>query len=92
MSDWRERANRRRDERHTAIPDDAPRPKPGSKNTKKWCKGKVGREHKPECRDGHIQGWKNLVCTECGKHLDYYWPIRWRPLMGDQPRPAWVVD
>jgi hypothetical protein len=89
MSEWRERANRRRDERHTAIPDDAPRSKPGNKNTKKWCKGKVGREHKPICIDHNsIKDWKILACTECGKHLDYYWPCRW---WGEpHPAPAWV--
>jgi hypothetical protein len=89
MSEYRERANKRRDERHTIG--DIRAPASTKKDTKKWCRGKVGRKHKPECRDGQLQGWKNLVCTECGKHLDYYWPMRWRPIM-DQPKPAWVVD
>lgn len=29
---------------------DEHRPTPGKKNTKRWCKGKVGREHQPALR------------------------------------------
>lgn len=90
MSEWRERANRRRDERHT-IGDIRP-PASTKKNTKKWCKGKVGREHKPQCRSDprYPASWRHLVCTECGKQLDWYYPSTFERKR--EPKPAWVVD
>ena len=97
MSDWRERANRRRDERQDRAPEI--RASGGSKrNTKKWCRGKVGVAHKPVCVDyndhkraGFRFGtqWKLLVCTECNKELDSWWPS---PLASEpQTPPDWVT-
>jgi hypothetical protein len=53
---------------------------PGKKDTKRWCKGVVGREHVTE--------WKNkypsfrqcihvLTCKTCGKEVRYYMPKYW---------------
>lgn len=55
------------------------------KNTKRWCKGKVGREHVTEIRMENWYGrdyvcgpsrwlnrwlcWEIVTCTVCGKHL-----------------------
>lgn len=53
------------------------------KNTRKWCKGVVGRAHAPEWTlplemimpTGRRIIWerKRLVCTVCGKVLKYDW-------------------
>jgi len=58
------------------------------KNTKKWCKGKVGRSHEglPHYRRA---SWGNsgveLVCSKCGKQLDWWWPCwKWKD------PPEWV--
>ena len=87
MGEWKERANKRRDERHTAL--EVRAPSSNKKDTKKWCRGRVGREHKLACI-GHnrIKDWKILACTECGKHMDHYWPNPWRK--SDEPAPEWV--
>jgi hypothetical protein len=65
------------------------------KNTKRWCRGKVGVEHKTECRDYYdtkrwgigttVRNWKLLVCTVCGKELDTW-------LGGRKNKPAWATQ
>lgn len=98
MSEWRERANRRRDQRQTKLP--AIRaPSASKKDTKKWCRGKVGVEHKPVCvaYDDHkrsslrVSEWKILLCSTCKKELDYWWPspFDW-PGKKPQTPPEWV--
>lgn len=44
--------------------DDEVMPHKSKKNTRRWCKGKVGREHTPEIRHtGERNGWaKGWVC------------------------------
>jgi hypothetical protein len=50
MSDWKEESNKRRDIRHTKDSDEHRKESSvKKKNTKKWCKGKAGREHKSVC-------------------------------------------
>lgn len=105
MSDWKKGAAARRDARNIKDPNDTPKPGASKKDTKKWCRGKVGVEHKPECRDyqdvknsfrGHalgdkmFQGWKLLICTTCGKELDHYYPMTFA---GREPKPPppWVT-
>jgi hypothetical protein len=96
MSDWRERANKRRDELQTKLP--ALRPPGGSaKDTKRWCRGKVGREHKPVCVDYNTlknatfyDKWKTLVCETCSKRLDHYFPSPFQEQ--PSPPPAWVLN
>ncbi len=80
MDEWRERANRRRDERHTLSPNVRP-PGGSKKNTRRWCRGKVGVEHKPVVKGygeaKHLAGdwanfeWEIVVCERCGKHLKF---------------------
>lgn len=71
-----------------------PRPKnlPGRKDTKKWCRGKVGREHQLEVIPPHNMmaftcspsRWSSAPwscmhqerCTVCGKIL--HWFLPWR--------------
>jgi len=69
---WHASGVKTRDARHTKSPEETGRHQ-SKKNTKKWCRGKIGKEHTGEWRDKgycHI-----LTCTKCGKHLDYKW--RW---------------
>lgn len=94
MSEWRERANRRRDERQTAVP--VIRPPSGSKkDTKKWCRGKVGKPHTPVCkpyasdRGSIFANWRILACSECGKQIDYYYPVTWKNR--EHRKPEWVT-
>lgn len=86
----------RRDQRQTKVPDIRP-PSGSRKNTKKWCRGKVGRAHKPACkpynevknqRPCHSDSWKVLECSECGKILDHWHPSPFRRVKQDPP--AWV--
>ena len=54
MSDYKESANKRRDIRNLKEPEDltgSPKLAPKKKNTKRWCRGKVGIEHQLECRN-----------------------------------------
>lgn len=96
MSEWREQANKRRDERQTKV--SAIRPPGGStKDTKRWCRGKPGREHQPACKDyndikkvDHFKGWKTLVCEACGKQMDHYFPSPFREYQSAPPN--WITS
>jgi ribosomal protein S25 len=99
MSEWKKAASDRRDERH--IKDEKEVPKHSSKkNTKKWCRGKVGVEHKLECKKYNdvknmsiiAQYYINariLICTVCGKELDAYLPHS-NIFFKSKPKPEWV--
>ena len=84
-SDWRDRANKRRDERHTKI-DDTSKPKKSSKDTKRWCKGVEGREHDLTCfqKTDTLKTFV-LYCRNCGKEEDVWWESR-----RNKPMPLWV--
>lgn len=56
------------------------------KNTARWCKGKVGREHDPKASWSKYY-WVN-ACTNCGKQLDYYF-TSWL-LRDDEAPPKWL--
>jgi hypothetical protein len=70
------------------LQDELPPParKSRKKNTRRWCRGKEGVPHKPAWIDKgrwwhyrdfaprYHSEWQ-LVCTECGKQLGYYY--RW---------------
>jgi hypothetical protein len=95
-SDWKQRAVARRDARHTH---DGPREQPRSaaKNRKRWCRGRIGVDHKPVCRNyadfktREIAGqklfrkWRVLVCSECGKELKHYYGFK------TEKKPDWVT-
>lgn len=65
-------------------PDAPVKPRRGnSKDTRRWCKGVVGREHKwkrisyyeakfktpdPDRRAGLLAHWRIDVCERCGRH------------------------
>jgi hypothetical protein len=78
------------------VPDVPAEPKRQSKkNTKRWCRGKVGREHRMEwIHDkkhdwGQARppesGWWTYRCAECLKHFDYCWPIAQKCKCGQHP-------
>lgn len=91
MGDYKASGIRRRDTRNTKLPDIRP-PSGSKKDTKRWCRGVVGREHEPECRlskYSFAQEWRDLVCKKCGKELDWWWPSRFWPRA--KPKPDWVT-
>lgn len=94
MGEWKERALKRRDERSTKAPEGPTRSKK-KKSTRQWCRGIKGREHLPECQTDdsrpYLHNWRFLVCTQCGKRLDY-WTGPKSLLGGPNPKPAWVTD
>ena len=61
----------------TVVADPPDIPKRGSrKDTRRWCRGKVGREHRYEWVESHRwasgnSGWKDLKCVECGRLKDF---------------------
>ena len=95
MSDWKEGAARRRDARNTKDPVNRA-PGGSNRDTKRWCRGKVGVEHTAECRvyvetkglaglmGSALKRWRVLVCTTCGKEL-----ATW---LGRGERPGWVSE
>lgn len=96
-SSYRASGVRRRNARQDKPPD-AHRPVSGKKDTRRWCKGIVGREHKPECMNyaklaGRVTSlsaeWRILACSVCGKELDHYYP--WPDIPLRKPKPAWVT-
>jgi len=91
-----DRALPRFTEQHEGMRRIVEEPPPGGsrKNTKKWCRGKVGVQHKLECRKYNeapsalSSSWRILVCAKCGKHFDYYYPSSW----WKQAKPDWVTE
>jgi hypothetical protein len=98
MSERKKKAALRRDERNARGPEIL---KTGSsrRNTKRWCRGVVGRAHKPVCYNyAHYKNpptiakmpalfddWRILVCDVCKKELAHYF-------MGSREAvPDWVT-
>lgn len=98
MKEYKEENIKRRDERQTKISDEPTqslKPSSKKKDTKKWCKGKIGVEHQLKCVKytdaknlDHIRprqiSWRILVCTVCGKELEIYYGRT------TKPKPDWV--
>jgi hypothetical protein len=50
------------------------------KDTRRWCRGKVGVPHSSEWRAmGSASSYRLLVCLSCGKHLDWCFHASWWP-------------
>jgi hypothetical protein len=85
---WKASSLKRRDFRHTHDGPEVPKHGNKKKNTKKWCKGKVGKEHDMEI--GVIaRSYSSLSgafvvdkCKGCGKEMNW----RWNPA---KPKPSW---
>lgn len=92
MSDWKRAAAARRDARAAKDPEPARARTARGKNSKRWCRGKVGKEHTPKCmKCGDVKRWgfsgltwRVLVCTTCGRELEIWW--------GRKPKPEWVTE
>lgn len=93
-SEWKVSAAARRDARNTLVIAEELRARPsGKKDTKRWCGGKVGREHEKAVgtyaetkgwRD-NFADWQNLYCTRCGRELDH-----WVPRWSGRDKPEWA--
>jgi hypothetical protein len=91
MGDWKKSAVDRRDARNTKSPEVPVRNK-SKKNTRIWCKGKIGEKHVTKCVDyvgtkktsKYAKNWRILVCTVCGKELETYF--------GTRNKPEWVKN
>lgn len=89
-SEWKVGAAARRDARH-ALGDVHAGKTPNRKDTKRWCRGKVGREHATAVgTHAEVKGWNAifatwqvLYCTECGRELDVYYGSK-------QEKPDWA--
>jgi len=104
MSDHKKTAAKRRDARHTKS-SDKHQPVAGKKDTKRWCRGKVGVEHVTKCvryvdikrdyisrvqlKDSEFRRWQILICTVCGKELAHWWPSAL--LHPPEKKPYWVT-
>lgn len=83
-----------RDARHVHNGPSVPKHRSG-KDTKRWCFGKVGREHEYRCfaqnigtGAGEIRYYA-LCCSHCGKEKARWWPNLWP---GRNPKPDWVTE
>ena len=63
------------------IDDEIPKHR-SKKNTRKWCKGKEGKVHKPIWEEDAKRSWSKSIwliyrCTECFKEIEYYYEGKW---------------
>jgi hypothetical protein len=92
-------ASERRDARSSPEPEAGHSPGSRRKNRKRWCKGRPERAHTPVCLtyaevkpvgplcdERFTSRWRILVCSTCGKHLAYYYPM-----CKPEPIPSWVT-
>ena len=98
MSLWKTDAAKRRAVRNVKGPEEIPKSRSNRKDKRRWCRGKPGIPHKPECVDynaaknrlsgdyAYNRDARLLVCTECGKELDRYCPFSYTVLERDGTR------
>jgi hypothetical protein len=74
-SSWKASGIKRRDFRHTHGGPNTPKGRGKRKNTKQWCKGKVGTPHILQHQQHpKYPKWSHVdLCVECGKEVKYYW-------------------
>lgn len=101
FSSWREGSAARRDTRQAPAPLTAnTRSVPNKRDTKRWCKGKVGVEHKLVVKTRRELGKEHYrspdkmpslcrYCEACGREFDWYHP--WFKADRQNP-PQWVVE
>jgi len=94
--DYKEELNKHKEARQAPAENEEPK-RLGKKDTKRWCKGKVGREHETVCMTygemkgesnyfGFFSNWYYLVCKKCGKELE-----SWSPRSKKRKaKPDWV--
>ncbi len=69
---WKKSAADLRDQRSIKASDEAKK-LPAKKDTKRWCNGKEGSEHRLKVFDGNRVKNKTLNCEICGKCLAIHW-------------------
>lgn len=105
---WRLGAAEVRDARHVHDGPEVVGGPSKRKDTKRWCKGKVGREHTVVVRDATDLGKRRFrmqlirCCATCGKELETWWaPWKVRGTDGVEreilmnrrkPMPDWVRE
>jgi len=73
FKDWKGSKNFRRSARNYVESDAITRASSKSKNTRKWCKGKVGRKHTLALFNKYT--WRHgYKCLKCDK--EFYFPIK----------------
>jgi len=97
MTDWNERARIRRNVRQAPAESDVPKAH-GNRDTRRWCRGKVGVEHKlvVASRDQLGKGygapvfepWLVRYCATCGKEFDSYSSMSFA---GKREPPEWAA-
>jgi hypothetical protein len=90
-SSWKARGVRVRDARHTHNGPDVTGAVTKGKNTKRWCRGKVGVEHKlvvAVMRRCTLFASLVRYCSECGKEFGSYSRHVW----SRSHRPDWASD
>lgn len=98
---WAMGAAVRKATRQTPV-DDAPRTRgvPNKRDTKRWCRGKVGVEHKLAVKTYRelkgtggmaFQGWLVRYCSGCGKEIEQFVPP-WRGSASSKPIPKWAEE
>lgn len=102
---WRQRGAARRSTRQAPASTDVAKLR-GSRDTKRWCRGKPGVEHKPIVATRSELGkasWdadrplrrQSLVryCADCGKELDSFYQFGGEiPFMRLNEPPQWALD
>jgi len=74
FKDWKGSKEFRRSARNYTESDEIKRASSKSKNTKKWCKGKVGRKHTLALYNKYV--WTTShKCVNCGKEI---WGVKKR--------------
>lgn len=93
---WKKSAADRRDARNIKE-DIASKPPSAKKDTKKWCKGKVGVEHEKKISPMFDLGKQNyepskkrlvMYCSKCGKELEVFYNIG----SAAKNPPEWVKE
>jgi hypothetical protein len=102
FSSWREGSAARRVERQAPAAKDVPKTR-GTRDTKRWCRGRLGVEHRAVVKTRSELGkdtwsrdhlkplrrqWLIRFCTVCGKEIDHYYPFG---TMIDRP-PPWALE
>lgn len=89
MSDWKKSGAARRDARSQKPPDE-PRPIAAKKDTKRWCKGRIGVAHDLQhyLKPTYGSRLHVLACKTCGREIDTYYEAVW----SRKTKPDWVPD
>lgn len=77
IDSWARESIEYKDQKHDHGTEEVPRHRGKKKDTKRWCKGKVGREHDWDVTEPVKLRWTNMTvtkmcCKNCGKKDSKY--------------------